>query len=619
MSSVRRKNEEKMEMVEEGLPDSEGRERIVADILVVDDDPRICRSLAHYLGREGYGVRTALNGKEMRRRVTEKPPDLVILDLILPDEDGLTLARELRARSDVPIIILTAKFGAADEFAELEFGAADYITKPFDEQTLLARVHSLLRRMPQQEHVSQHPEGETQPGSQGFVGRAAQLLPADSQELSRSLEEQRGLNRILRAIQDAQTPTQVLEIAVDHVLQVSWLGMQASAAAFLVRGQQLHKVVSRNLPPAVDVGCAQVVLGQCLCGRVAETGKPIVCAHVNECALEDKRHDHAEGMVDHGHVILPLKWKSQVQGVLCFYLPAGDKLGDRRSNFLESVAAILATTIGRLNYQSQLAQSDRLSSVGLLAAGVAHEIRNPLGLVLGNVEWLEEDLPPLLEQCRDLRKRLFEELGAEHATALLSGVPGLRNDKLLNDMAQCTRSALDGVRRVRSIVGDLGTFSRADDNQLSEVSLADVLKCAITLAHNEIKYRARLTRDFKQTPPVLANEGRLSQVFLNLLVNAAHAIDEGDYENNEIRVRLWHEGEEVIAEVKDTGKGIAPADLPYVFEPFFTTKEKGVGTGLGLYISNNIITAVGGHIDVESTVGRGTRFAVHLPAVAPNH
>ncbi len=150
----------RIQMVEEGLPGTEGHERIVADILVVDDDPRICRALVNYLGREGYGVRTALNGGEMRRHIAEKLPDLVILDLILPHEDGLTLARELRAHSDVPIIILTARVGAEFEVSGLEGGADDYIVKPFNERILLAHVRTVLRRTRQSEHVSERPEGE---------------------------------------------------------------------------------------------------------------------------------------------------------------------------------------------------------------------------------------------------------------------------------------------------------------------------------------------------------------------------------------------------------------------------------------------------------------------------
>jgi two-component system OmpR family response regulator len=147
-------------MAEQESFESEGQKSTVADILVVDDDPRICRVLAHYLGREGYDVRTALDGDEMRRRVTERPPDLVVLDLMLPDEDGLALARELRAHSEVPIIILTGKAGVADEVAGLEVGADDYITKPFDERNLLAHVHSVLRRTRKPKHLAQGGEAE---------------------------------------------------------------------------------------------------------------------------------------------------------------------------------------------------------------------------------------------------------------------------------------------------------------------------------------------------------------------------------------------------------------------------------------------------------------------------
>jgi len=433
-----------------------------------------------------------------------------------------------------------------------------------------------------------------------------------AQELSQSLEQQNALNRILRALQLAQTPGQVLEAAIDHVIEISWLGVRTSAAGFLLRGQQLHKVVSRNLPPAVEKDCAELALGQCLCGRVAETGKPIVSAHV------DEQHDVSyEGMADHGHVVLPLKWQSETLGVLNFYLAAGAALDDNRTKFLEGVASIVAGALGRLAYQSQLAQSERLSSVGLLAAGVAHEIKNPLALVLTTVEWLAEGLPPIVEQCRTLRKRLEEELGVERANMLLSDISDLRNDELLQDLAECTKNALEGVHRVRSIVRDLNTFSRADEDHLSHVSLSDVLERAVNLSYHEMKYRARVTRDLRQTPPVLAHEGRLAQVFLNLLVNAAHAIDGGNPKGNEILVRVWHDRDQVFAEVKDTGKGIKATDLPYLFEPFFTTKGRNVGTGLGLYISNNIVTSLGGRLDVESTPGQGTRFILSLPAAKP--
>jgi signal transduction histidine kinase len=422
------------------------------------------------------------------------------------------------------------------------------------------------------------------------------------------MKQQNGLDLIQRAIQGAKTPAQILEVAIDQVLQIPWLGMQSSAAAFLMRRQQLRKVVSRNLPPAVNQHCDQLELGHCLCGRVAQTGESIVCTHV------DKRHNAYKGMADHGHVVLPLKWQSQTLGVLNFYLAPGEKLNDQRASFLEAVTAIVAQALGRLAYQSRLAQTERLSSVGLMAAGMAHEIKNPLALVLTSVEWLAEDLPGILEHCRTLRSQLVDELGTERFQALLSNFTDLHDDDLLQDLALCTKNALDGVQRIRTIVHDLVTFSRAEDDELSLIQLSTVAERAISLAYNEIKYRARLTRDLQETPNVFANEGRLAQVFLNLLINATHAIDKGNPEGNEILVRVWHEGDEVFAEVKDTGKGIDPANLPHVFAPFFTTKERGVGTGLGLYISKNIVLSLGGKLEVQSTVGQGTRFVLRLRA-----
>ena len=161
-----------------------------------------------------------------------------------------------------------------------------------------------------------------------------------------------------------------------------------------------------------------------------------------------------------------------------------------------------------------------------------------------------------------------------------------------------------------------------EKDQLVRVDLMHVIDIAVNMAFNEIKYRARLVKDYTRTPAVLANEGRLSQVFLNLIINAAHAVTEGDVDSNEIRVRTWVEGDEVCAEVRDTGSGIAPEQVGRLFDPFFTTKKVGDGTGLGLAISKNIVEDHEGTIQVTSEVGVGTSFIVRLPvreeaAVAP--
>ena len=262
--------------------------------------------------------------------------------------------------------------------------------------------------------------------------------------------------------------------------------------------------------------------------------------------------------------------------------------------------------------QARMAQSDRLASMGMLAAGVAHEINNPLAYMLYNLESLTDDLP-----------RVMSALGASHAAlgrlgqvdqeAVLGPHQELLNQSMLEDILERFQDALHGTLRIKEISRGLGTFSRVDEERQGPVDLAQVITAAINMVNNEIRYRARLVKDFGDVPPITANDGKLSQVFLNLLINATQAMDEGDVQNNEIRVRTWQEGPEVCAEVSDTGKGITREDMEHLFEPFFTTKELGQGTGLGLSISKNIIERHGGRMTVTSEVGRGTRVLVRLP------
>jgi signal transduction histidine kinase len=148
------------------------------------------------------------------------------------------------------------------------------------------------------------------------------------------------------------------------------------------------------------------------------------------------------------------------------------------------------------------------------------------------------------------------------------------------------------------------------------VDLNYAIECATRMALTVIKFRAKLVVDDATLPPIWASEGKLSQVFLNLLINAAHAIDEGNVQGNRIEVSTWARGDEVFAEVKDTGRGISAENLPRIFEPFFTTKSAGVGSGLGLPICRNIINEFGGEITVDSDLGKGTRFTVRLPVRA---
>jgi len=237
--------------------------------------------------------------------------------------------------------------------------------------------------------------------------------------------------------------------------------------------------------------------------------------------------------------------------------------------------------------EARLRQMQKLEAVGLLAAGVAHEINNPLTYVVGNLETLREEL-----------RRIGD---------------GARAGAFLESVRTRIADACDGTQRVRQIVRDLKTFARLDEEDRGAVDVVSVVGNAIKLASAEIRYRARLHTDLAAVPPALANEGRLSQVFVNLLVNAAQAIEEGAVERNEIRVVTSASEADVKVEISDTGRGIAPEHLERLFDPFFTTKSKNGGSGLGLAICYKIVSSYGGTIDVDSRVGAGSRFVVRLP------
>ena len=266
--------------------------------------------------------------------------------------------------------------------------------------------------------------------------------------------------------------------------------------------------------------------------------------------------------------------------------------------------------------EAVLGQADRLASMGMLAAGVAHEINNPLVYVLYNVESLSQDLPIVSAAVKRCASALRNAVGDVQFAETVGEDARWLQPSLLDDVVDRAREALAGTRRIKIISKALGTFSRVESVERAGVDLNYAIECAITMAFNEIKYRARLVKDLGQVPSVWGSEGKLSQVFLNLLINAAHAIDEGRVESNRITIRSWAAGSDAYVEVEDTGKGIPPKNLSHIFEPFFTTKPMGMGSGLGLAICRSIIADFGGDIRVESQVARGTRFVIRLPLPA---
>lgn len=263
------------------------------------------------------------------------------------------------------------------------------------------------------------------------------------------------------------------------------------------------------------------------------------------------------------------------------------------------------------NAQSQLLQSEKMASIGQLSAGIAHEINNPLGFITSNIQTLDDYFRKISNVVTSL-EQIIDVSGQE---ALKSEKRQLMEQSQLNyileDVKDLIKESLEGSSRVMAIVKNLKEFSHADDSEWVYSDLRQGLDSTLRIIHNEIKYTAKVERDYaEEMPEVYCQPRQLNQVFLNLLVNASQAMEE----QGEIRVSARPlSDEQVQIKIQDNGSGIAKENLKAIFDPFFTTKPVGSGTGLGLSVSYGIIKTHGGSIEVESEVGKGTTFILTLP------
>ena len=270
--------------------------------------------------------------------------------------------------------------------------------------------------------------------------------------------------------------------------------------------------------------------------------------------------------------------------------------------------------------QAHLIQSEKMASIGQLSAGIAHEINNPVGFINSNLNTLKdyvEDIGQFIEDTIETLEGLEEEChDNEAAREAISKIKRQREDVdldfIMEDISELIAQSLEGTSRVRRIVQDLKQFSHGGQNELEYVDINKCLESTLNIVWNELKYKAEVKKDYGELPLLPCFPQKLNQVFMNLLVNAAQAIeDRGEIRIVTRKVQEPREGVEVV--IEDTGKGMTPEVMKKIFEPFFTTKPVGKGTGLGLHVSYKIVKAHKGEISVESRPGQGTRFTVFLP------
>ncbi len=294
-----------------------------------------------------------------------------------------------------------------------------------------------------------------------------------------------------------------------------------------------------------------------------------------------------------------------------------EKVVQLRTKKIEEKNILLKNNISELNAtRSQLVHTEKLSSIGQLAAGVAHEINNPISFISGNIEVLKE-------YCQDISSMMLDYLSLE--SDMIKGPKGDISDRckqlkakresiklmdILSDLDKLIDDSLSGSMRIQNIVNDLKSFSRVDSKKASHVDLIEqVINPALRLAANNIKYKCRVNKSLSPLPLYMGHPGELSQVIMNLVVNASDAIEN----KGDINITCGVVGSHIKIEISDNGSGIDKEHILNIFDPFFTTKEPGKGTGLGLSISHGIIQKYAGELTVESQLGSGTTFTIQLP------
>ena len=398
-------------------------------------------------------------------------------------------------------------------------------------------------------------------------------------------------------------------------------------------------------------------VGKGLPGMVMELGEPV---WISDMTADDNFPRGSLGEIGvKGAFAFPIKSKGEVIAVLEFFALEVKLRDDRLLTMMQSISEQLSRVVERKQSQEelklinegleqkvlartaeiqsvnqqlegellerkklegQLVQSEKMASLGQMAAGVAHEINNPVGFVTSNLSTLTEYVGVLksLIEHYDTAANVAKELNLPDLDSPLAEIEKVRTDEdldfIMDDLDSLLSESQEGVERVKEIVSNLKSFARVDEAEEKETDINECAQSALKIVGNELKYKCKVHTEFGDLPKVQCNPGQLNQVIMNLLVNASQAIpDQGD-----VTIKTTDDNENVFISITDTGSGIEPEHLEQIFNPFFTTKPVGKGTGLGLSIVYGIIEKHGGTIKATSEVGAGTTFTVQLPKHAPS-
>jgi signal transduction histidine kinase len=394
-----------------------------------------------------------------------------------------------------------------------------------------------------------------------------------------------------------------------------------------------------GLKPEILKDNTELALNEDVAGKVLTSKKPIVVEDVRKYEMPNAETLRKEGVKN--FISIPIISRDKVHGTINIGSHVPHHYTQEEINVLNLIAQQIGFTIENAmlyeqtknaleelkKTQSYLLQSEKMAAIGQLAAGVAHEINNPVGFIhsnLGSLHKYSQRIQDLLLKYEELMTTLKSN-SSENITPLCEDIEGLKKrfkiEFILKDLQKVITDSLEGTERIKKIVADLKSFSRVDQAEFKYANINEGLESTLNVVWNELKYKCTVEKDFGELPQLYCNLGQLNQVFMNLLVNAAQAIKEKGtiiiathcVNGGKCSGRSEKEGNYIEIKICDTGCGIPEDKLDRIFDPFFTTKPVGKGTGLGLSIAYDIIKKHQGEITVESEVGKGTTFTIQLP------
>jgi two-component system NtrC family sensor kinase len=531
---------------------------MTSQVLIVDREAEFRSELCGELQRAGYAVLQAADGETAIDCVEHVPLDLIVADTELPGLSGLDLLRLVRRQSPGTEVVLSTQGSTLEDTVRaFRAGAFDVLRRPFDLPQLMVSVNRALEM--------------------------------------HKLRSMRSFYEAGQALFSLKEPERLAEVIVDLVSSV----MEADVVSLMLPDAAGHLYIahSRGLPRPLRAS-VRLPLGDRIAGRVAESRQPIL---LREKLARDDRFSHLES---HGRVsssiVYPLVAADHLLGIVNIGRTSDTHLFGPPD--LERAGVVASQIILALNNHRlwrQISMSERLATIGQIAASVVHEINNPLSVVIGqtyNAQCLLEDI------TSDLKR---EKVSSPKIEATL--------DELRSALSESENAAT----RISAIATDVRTAVRQSEGGDGILDINDAIRAAIRLASAALRKSAQVDQSLDADLLVRGDQGRLCQVFLNMLLNAAQALKAFPVTLPKIRLVSSREGAEVRIDVSDNGPGISAENIARIFEPFFTTKGPDAGTGLGLAISAEIVQRHGGRIEVQSVEGEGTRFTVYLPALAP--